>query len=177
MSIEASESRSRIATTADPSSAMAWLAIVSPVLIATMLLLGFIAAEAAGFRFGTFQEPATVSEALALSDAAAAVALIRAGHDPNERSVVSAGLLDSRQPVRVTSLQAAVLARRPEFIALMLRHGARVDESQRLPCLVRAVGVSRDVAPAMIGVIDSLHDDDVRADGIEALQRCGVSSN
>jgi hypothetical protein len=148
-----------------------------PGLVATVLLLGFIASEVAGFRIGTFREPATVSEALALAEPAEAVALIRAGRDPNERSVVSAGLLDSQQQIRVTPLQAAVLARHPEFIALMLRHGARVDASQRLPCLVRAVGVSKEVAPGIIGAEEVPHDDDVRADGVEALERCGVSSN
>jgi hypothetical protein len=152
-------------------------AILSPVLLATVLLLGFIASEAAGLRLGTFQEPVTVSEALALGDAASAVALIRAGRDPNERSVVSTGLLDSHQSVRLTSLQTAVLARRPEFIALMLRHGARLDESPRLGCLARAVGVAKDVPPGILDIVDDRYDDGVRADGIEALERCGVPWN
>ena len=176
MSAAAPEPKVHPFANGDPPAAWAMVAILSPVLLATVLLLGFIVSEAAGMRLGTFQEPATVSEALALGDAAAAMALIRAGQDPNERSIVSTGVIDSHQPVRVTSLQAAVLARRPEFIALMLRHGARLDESPRLACLVEAIGIAKDVPPAIVGV-DALHDNDVRADGIEALERCGLPSN
>jgi hypothetical protein len=170
------ELRAHTPDSGETPSVEALVAILSPVLLATVLLLGFIVSEAAGLRLGTFQEPATVSEALALGDAATAVALIRAGQDPNERAVVSKGLIDSHQPVRVTSLQAAVLARRPEFIALMLRHGARLDESPRLACLISAVGIGKDVPPAIIGV-DALHDDDVRTGGIEALEHCGLPSD
>ena len=176
MNAATSEPRSGVFAPADPPSVMAMFALVSPVLVVTGVLLWFIAAEVAGFRFATFQDPATVSDALALSQPAAAVAMIRAGHDPNERSLVTTGQLGSH-PVHVTSLQAAVLSRHPEYIALLLRHGARVDESQRLPCLVRAVGVSKDIPPGTIGVLDALPDDDVPAGGIEALERCGLSSD
>lgn len=175
MTVAASDTRSRIPARGEQPPVVAMVAMLSPPLLATALLLGLIVSEAAGVRIGTFPEPTTVSEALALGDAAAAVAMIRAGRDPNERSVVGTGLLDSHRSVRVTPLQAAVLARRPEFIGLMLRHGARVDESQRLACLVRAVGIVKDVPPGIIAVIDS-HTDEVRADGIEALERCGLPS-
>jgi hypothetical protein len=77
-----------------------------------------------------------LSEAAAGRDDAEVMRLIGDGEDPNAARPVRAGML-ADQPVHVTPLEAAVLARRGIIVERLLASGAAVDETtwNRLRCL------------------------------------------
>jgi hypothetical protein len=81
----------------------------------------------------------TLSEAAALHDQGELVRLIASGHDPNAVYALRADVLAVRA---LTPLEAAVGARRPEMVELLIRHGARVDSDswRRLHCFAAATG-------------------------------------
>lgn len=81
----------------------------------------------------------TLSEAAALHDQGELVRLIASGNDPNAVYPLRADVLAVRA---LTPLEAAVGARRPEMIDLLIRHGAEVDADswRRLHCLAMATG-------------------------------------
>ena len=86
----------------------------------------------------------TLSEAAALHDQGELVRLIASGHDPNAVYALRADVLAARA---LTPLEAAVGARRPEMVELLIRHGAAVDSDawRRLHCFAIATG-DADVA-------------------------------
>jgi hypothetical protein len=65
----------------------------------------------------------TMAEAAARRDGALVVQLIREGHSPNERLLVSPGIL-AEKAVVVLPLEAAVAADRSEVVEALLTHGA-----------------------------------------------------
>ena len=81
----------------------------------------------------------TLSEAAALHDQGELVRLIASGNDPNAVSALRAGVLAVRA---LTPLEAAVGARRPEMVELLIRHGAAIDVDawRRLHCFAMATG-------------------------------------
>ena len=81
----------------------------------------------------------TLSEAAALHDQGELVRLIASGNDPNGVYTLRADVLAVRA---LTPLEAAVGARRPEMVDLLIRHGAAVDSNawRRLHCFAMATG-------------------------------------
>jgi hypothetical protein len=81
----------------------------------------------------------TLSEAAALHDQGELVRLIASGNDPNAVYPLRADVLALRA---LTPLEAAVGARRPEMVELLMRHGAAVDSDawRRLHCFAMATG-------------------------------------
>jgi hypothetical protein len=69
-------------------------------------------------------EPLTLAEAAALRDAGEVARLAAAGHDVNGAYRVRAGFLRA-ETVRLTPLEAARLADRPEIVSLLRDLGAR----------------------------------------------------
>jgi hypothetical protein len=72
----------------------------------------------------------TLSEAAAVRDHAEVVRLIEAGHDPNRRWPVRAGLLDGAAQM-ISPLEAAVRIRRLSLVELLMRSGAAPDMQER----------------------------------------------
>jgi hypothetical protein len=85
--------------------------------------------------------PVTLSEAAALHDQGELVRLIASGNDPNAVYPLRADVLAVRA---LTPLEAAVGARRPEMVELLVRHGAMVDPTawRRLHCFAMASGAA-----------------------------------
>jgi len=83
----------------------------------------------------------TLSEAAALHDQGELVRLIAAGSDPNAVYPLRADVLAVRA---LTPLEAAVGARRPEMVELLMHHGATVDPNawRRLHCFAIATGAA-----------------------------------
>ena len=81
----------------------------------------------------------TLSEAAALHDQGELVRLIAAGSDPNQVYALRPGVLAVRA---LTPLEAAVGARRPEMVELLMRHGATVESTarRRLHCFATETG-------------------------------------
>lgn len=71
-------------------------------------------------------ERLTLSEAAALRDAGEVSRLLAEGQDPNRRYEVRRGFLKSGA-LHITPMEAAVAARRPEIVQLLLDGGARTD--------------------------------------------------
>ena len=81
----------------------------------------------------------TLAEAAALRDQAEVARLIEAGADPNIEYALRPDVLAVS---RATPLEAAVLARRPEIVQLLMHEGAAVDERgwHRLHCIAADIG-------------------------------------
>jgi hypothetical protein len=116
------------------------LAAVSAPAVAVLVLLAFVVGgEYAGLRPFAAEPSHNVAEAAAIGDAAFVQAFIVRGVDLDARWDVGRDLLDSRSSLRVTAVEAAILARQPALVGLLLRHGARSDSPMQTACLVRAV--------------------------------------
>jgi hypothetical protein len=155
-------------------SLAAVIAVGVPVLAGFCLLLGFVVAEAVGAR--PFAAPPfdNVSEAAAFGDAARVLAYIARGDDVNRRWGTRADLFDSRGPMTVTAVQAAILMRRPEMVALLLRRGARTDNARALACLAQAVGQERALPASLFGIADARYYDGPVIGGRDAFAACGL---
>ena len=153
-------------------SLAAVIAVSVPVLASFCLLLGFVMAEVTGAR--PFAEPPfdNVSEAAAFGDAAGVLAFIARGDDVNRRWGTRADLFDSRGPMTVTALEAAILMRRAEMVALLLRRGARPDNARALACLAQAVGQERALPASLFGVADARYYDGPVVGGRDAFAAC-----
>lgn len=94
--------------------------------------------------------PLTLSEAAALRDAGEVVRQIASGADPNAAYPLRPGVLAAST---LTPLEAAVGARRPEIVQLLVLHGAKVDaaEWRRLNCFAIGLGAT-DVVKALDGL-------------------------
>lgn len=145
------------------------LAVLVPVVIVNAGLGLFALREAAGRP--PFAEPpyASLSEAAATGDAATVVRMVRSHADANAMGTVRQGLLDIHQPLEVTPLEAAVLGRRAELIALLRAHGA-VGESGALACLAEAIGATD--ALRSLGVPPVAHAAGEGLTGADVLQEC-----
>jgi hypothetical protein len=150
------------------------VAVSVPVVTSFCLLLGFVAAEVTGARPLAVAPPDNVAEAAAFGDAARVLAFIARGDDVNHRWETRADLFDSRGPMRVTAVQAAILQRRAEMVALLMRRGARPDDARALACLAQAVGQERAVPGTIFGAGDARHYDGPVIGGRDAFVACGL---
>lgn len=82
----------------------------------------------------TAPRPRTVPEAVAAGNPAQVLEMMAQGADLNAPAHVRAGLLDEREH-DLTPIEAAILARRPELLALLLRSGADPLRAPAAPCL------------------------------------------
>jgi hypothetical protein len=78
-----------------------------------------------------------LAEAAAGRDVATVVLLIGYGENPNQTYSIRPGVLNA-SAATMTPIEAALEARRPEIISLLLRHGAVLDEAQRRAYACRA---------------------------------------
>jgi hypothetical protein len=120
--------------------------------IPALVAVGFCGAVLGAAVFGytpTFWQggPLTLAEAAALRDQGEVARLIEAGADPNREYALRPDVLAVS---RATPLEAAVLARRPEIVRLLMREGAAVDERSwhHLHCVAAEIGQS-DVIDAI----------------------------
>jgi hypothetical protein len=83
--------------------------------------------------------PLTLAEAAALRDQGEVARLVEAGADPNIEYALRPDVLAVS---RATPLEAAVLARRPEIVQLLMHEGAAVDERSwhHLHCIAADIG-------------------------------------
>ena len=112
--------------------------------IPPLAAVGFCGAVLGAAAFGytpTFWQggPLTLAEAAALRDQGEVARLIEAGADPNLEYALRPDVLAVS---RATPLEAAVLARRPEIVQLLMREGAAVEERgwRHLHCLAAEIG-------------------------------------
>ncbi len=153
------------------------LAVALPAVVAFIALGVFVASEAGGAQPFAVPPGSNVAEAVAWGDAGQALAFIMSGQDPNRRWPIRQDLLDSRGVVHVTAIQAAILARRPEIVGLMLRQGARPETPEGLACLAQAVDLGKQLEPSTFGVADRDYYRGPRISGMEALSRCGLPAD
>jgi len=120
--------------------------------IPSLAAVGFCSAVLGAAAFGytpTFWQggPLTLAEAAALRDQGEVARLIEAGADPNAEYALRPDVLAVN---RATPLEAAVLARRPEIVRLLMHEGAAMDERswRHLHCIAAEIG-QEDVAAAI----------------------------
>jgi len=120
--------------------------------IPALVAVGFCAAVFGAAVFGstpTFWQggPLTLAEAAALRDQGEVARLIEAGTDPNGEYALRPDILAVN---RATPLEAAVAARRPEIVNLLMREGATVDGPawRHLHCVAIDIGAA-DVIQAV----------------------------
>lgn len=89
----------------------------------------------------------TLAEAAALRDQGEVARLIEAGADPDREYALRPDILAT---TRATPLEAAVAARRPEIVQLLMREGATMDEGRwrHLHCVAIDIGAA-DVIQAV----------------------------
>lgn len=113
------------------------IAVSAPAVALALLCAAGLAARPAG---GGLWPPddVTLAEAAATGNGAEVIRLVRAGRDPNGRSRVRRDVLDSQFHV-YSPLEAAVVARSPEIMTLLLRLGAAPADGdvRALWCLER----------------------------------------
>jgi hypothetical protein len=112
--------------------------------IPALVAVGFCGAVLGAAVFGstpTFWQggPLTLAEAAALRDQGEVARLIEAGADPNGEYALRPDVLAVS---RATPLEAAVLARRPEIVQLLMHEGAAMDERswRHLHCVAAEIG-------------------------------------
>ena len=96
----------------------------APIVLLALVCVVWLAMASAGAHPFWRTEALTLAEAAALRDAGEVARLAAAGHDVNRAYRVRAGFLRS-ETVRLTPLEAARLADRPEIAALLRDLGAR----------------------------------------------------
>jgi hypothetical protein len=99
---------------------------------------------------------------------------ISSGQDPNQRWFIRPNLLDAGGAMHVTAVQAAILARRPEVVSLLLRRGARAENPAALVCLAQVVGKGTELPPDVFGITPTGYYEGPRLGGREALTTCGL---
>ena len=117
--------------------------VMATVFCAGMLGAGLLGNTPAFWNGGTL----TLAEAAALRDQGEVARLIEAGADPNREYALRPDILAT---TRTTPLEAAVAARRPEIVQLLMREGATMDEGRwrHLHCVAIDIGAA-DVIQAI----------------------------
>ncbi len=113
---------------------------------ALLVLLGAIAvASTAGSDLLWRPPSVSTAEAAALGDAGTVVARLEAGEAPDTPGPVIYAFRFGRV-VTITPLEAAIAARRPEIVRLLVDHSARIDASNvtRLRCFAER-GKDREI--------------------------------
>ena len=112
--------------------------------VPALVAVGFCGAVLGAAMFGytpAFWQggPLTLAEAAALRDQGEVARLIEAGADPNAEYALRPDVLAVS---RATPLEAAVLARRPEIVQLLMHRGASMDERSwhHLHCVAAEIG-------------------------------------
>jgi hypothetical protein len=98
------------------------VALAAPAIVLCIVLVACLALATAGAHPFWQWQPLTLSEAAALRDAGEVARLLREGQDPNRAYPVRADLLSSRG-AELTPMQAALAARRPEIVQLLVAAG------------------------------------------------------
>jgi hypothetical protein len=117
------------------------LAIAMPGTAAALVSLVMLVMAARGSHPVWRHQDVNMSEAAALHDAATVIRLIRAGEDPRTPRRIQSGMLFERE-VALTPLEAAIAARRPEVVDVLLSEmpgGLDADAWSRAVCLAGAV--------------------------------------
>jgi len=119
-------------------------ATAAPAILATMLVLVFVAFESSGTMVFAI-EPANVAEAAGLGLGGETLRRVRMGEDATARLSVRPEIISSSVK-SVTALEAAVFARQVELIRMFDRHGSIADPTLRrhLVCLAADLDV-RDI--------------------------------
>jgi hypothetical protein len=163
-----------MATAASRSTVVPWriVIIVALPVLTLVVIAAILAGEAIGVHPWASPPPATVSEAAAIGAAYQAIALIRQGQDPSAAGQLPPGVID-RNGYNLTPIDAAIVGRRLEMIALLRAHGAQTTHPGRSVCLAHATGLPEAV-PLLVDSAASGADAIVdRAQSVaEALQRC-----
>jgi hypothetical protein len=126
---------------------LAWCAATPP-LAATAFCAALLGAAVLGYTPAFWEGGTlTLAEAAALRDRAEVARQIEAGADPNAEYALRPDVLAT---TRATPLEAAVLARRPEIVQLLMYEGAAVDERSwhHLHCVAAEIG-QEDVIDAI----------------------------
>ncbi len=126
--------------------------VAAPLVAATGLLL--VLSVGGATPAGPFapDPPRNLAEAIALSDAATASRLFRAGADPNAVYEIRPRLIESEVGLRVRPLAAAAYTSDDLMVRIAQRYGARLppDEARTVACWMTGKGrgeIGRMVAP------------------------------
>ncbi len=139
------------------------IAIALPgVTVAALALCSFVLAIAGAHPLWKAND-VNMSEAAALRDRATVIRLIRNGEDPDERRPVRAGLVSTGRTM-LTPIEAAMAARRPEVVEVLLWAANELDgpawiRARCLAAMVPDAEIERVVdryRPAGIGAGDSV---------------------
>ena len=133
-----------ILVTPPRTSTLLIAATAVPAMLATMLVLVFVAFELSGTTLSAIA-PANVAEAAGLGLGGETLRRMRMGEDATARLNVRPEVISSSVKV-VTALEAAVFARQVELVRMFDRHGSIADQTLRrhLVCLAVDLDV-RDI--------------------------------
>jgi len=123
------------------------LLLALPPLAVTAALAIVACSEAAGAHALTMGEPRSVSEAIALRDAAGAARLVESGADVNAVGLIRSGIL-SDQPILATPLETAVIVDGAAVLDYLVSRGA-ASADENLTCL--AADVSAKAVRTRVG--------------------------
>ncbi|MEQ1909748.1 MAG: hypothetical protein ABMA15_13050 [Vicinamibacterales bacterium] len=140
-----------------------------PPIVGLAVIVAVLTAEWSGYRGHAEPRSNTLSEAAASGEAARAVELLIRGQDPNRVWPVAANVL-SHATYELLPIDAAILSRRIQMVALMQRHGAKTANPVGSACLARAIGLPE--AQAFIGAPQAGNEDSKVVGPEDAVQQC-----
>jgi len=127
--------------------------VAAPIVAATALMV--VISVGGVLPSGPFaaDPPRNLGEAIARSDAATTVWLLRNGADPNAIYEIRPGLLESEVGLHVRPLAAAAYTSDDVMVRVVQRHGARLtpEEAHAVACWMMGKnreGIGRMVAPS-----------------------------
>lgn len=123
------------------------IALAAPLAAAAAFLAALAISERAGRPFAAIEPPRNGAEAAALGNAAALVRFLEAGEDLLRVYPIRPEAVSSSVPF-ATTLEAAVLSRRPEMLMVLEHSGALRDPKVRasLACLAADLGLADMIA-------------------------------
>ena len=126
-------------------------AVAAPLVVVTVGMLAFAAAELSGRTPLAYDRPRNVAEAAGMANGSEVLRFLRAGEDPTSVMEVRPESIFSSVS-RLTAFEAAVLSRRFRLVQMLDRERAitDVDERERLACFAAELneqGISDYLAP------------------------------